>query len=742
MATVALFALAAVLVPILLTDDDAPSGDGRAEPEPVTAAGQTIGRSPSLTRYPYLTDLVNATASTGYATVNWATDRSAPRAEVRWGEADGKSCTANVTEATRAPIVVQDTPQYQWRATLAVKPDTKFCYRVYLKTQPEIDLLGGDASPTFVSQLSAPEPFSFAVFGDWGKAGPDGSNTHQANVLRQIAASGARFVMSTGDTGYPDGTQDSHGDLHHKGHDVSAVFGPDFWPVVGASMPLFPAVGNHDPNEAFILNWPQEKAAALSGGRYRMENYCCLNGTASKDYATAWYAFDAGEARFYVLDAAWAEGNPGTGDDPYKNDYAYHWTPSSEEYRWLENDLASHPSKLKFAFFHYPLYSDQSSERSNPHLRGPQSLEGLLNRHTVNMAFNGHAHIYQRNYKPGPDSLITYVTGAGGARLQSVGGEGCSPNNAYAVGFLPANNSGNACGSAPVPESDERVYHFLLVKVEGSKVTVTPTDELGRTFDVVTYDFGSNGAGAPSPPALKVSAGAGNEMQLSWSPSTDDLGVNGYRIFRDGSLVATVAGHVTTHRDHGLQPDRPYVYEVEAFDGNGLVSRSTQARATSGKRNAVFTFHPTDDATIDSGHPNTNYGASTTGRVDGDRLQHFLLKFSVSGLNGCQVGKATLRLSPTGGSPGASEVRRADPNWTEAALTWANAPAAGEAVVAPLAASPDGLYEAIITPVVAGDGVVSLRVTPRSTNGTVFSSKEQNRGGGHGPELVVECLAR
>jgi len=33
------------------------------------------------------------------------------------------------------------------------------------------------------------------------------------------------------------------------------------------------------------------------------------------------------------------------------------------------------------------------------------------------------------------------------------------------------------------------VYHFLLVTVSGTTVTVTPTDEYGRTFDVVTYHF-------------------------------------------------------------------------------------------------------------------------------------------------------------------------------------------------------------------------------------------------------------
>jgi hypothetical protein len=34
------------------------------------------------------------------------------------------------------------------------------------------------------------------------------------------------------------------------------------------------------------------------------------------------------------------------------------------------------------------------------------------------------------------------------------------------------------------------VFHFLLVTVDGTTVTVAPTDGDGHTFDVQTYDFG------------------------------------------------------------------------------------------------------------------------------------------------------------------------------------------------------------------------------------------------------------
>ena len=61
------------------------------------------------------------------------------------------------------------------------------------------------------------------------------------------------------------------------------------------------------------------------------------------------------------------------------------------------NDLQSHPSQLKFAVFHYPLYVDNPTEPSDTFLRGANSLEGLLTDNGVNMVFNGHAHLYERN---------------------------------------------------------------------------------------------------------------------------------------------------------------------------------------------------------------------------------------------------------------------------------------------------------------------------------------------------------
>jgi Ca2+-binding RTX toxin-like protein len=447
-----------------------------------------------LKRYPYLTDVVNSGA-TGYATVNWATDRSGMTGSVRWGQVsgDGSCAPVNSVAVTRTGILVGSVLEYQWKAGLSLAPDTQYCYRVFLDG---VDLLGTDPSPRFWTQASRGS-LRFAVFGDWGYTDAGGANPDQANVIRRIAESGARFAVTTGDQPqHGSGSQTNWGDLVTVGQGQSTIFGPSFWTVAGAQVPLFATLGNHGLNSAHLTNLPQDRAVETSGGRHQMDTYCCLNGTASASYPSVWYAFDAGGARFYVVDTAWPDGNVGAGSE-YENDYDYHWTTVSAEYQWLKADLEAHSNALKFAFFHFPLYSDVPNEPGDTFLRGPDSLEGLLSRHGVDIAFTGHAHTYQRNLRP-PDGVVSYVTGGGGARLVPVGP--CSAIDAYGIGWSNSAGKGSRCSAAPAPTAIDQVYHFLLVTVNGTSVTVTPTDELGRTFDVQTYDFSvPPPAGPPAP---------------------------------------------------------------------------------------------------------------------------------------------------------------------------------------------------------------------------------------------------
>src|SRR5690606_3351449 len=65
-------------------------------------------------------------------------------------------------------------------------------------------------------------------------------------------------------------------------------------------------------------------------------------------------------------------------------------------------------------------------------------------------------------------------------------------------------------------------------------------------------DDGSGGDDqAPSAPTgLRISGTTTSSISLGWNTSTDDVGVAGYRVYRDGTQVAEVSG--TSFTDTGL----------------------------------------------------------------------------------------------------------------------------------------------------------------------------------------------
>ena len=288
---------------------------------------------------------------------------------------------------------------------------------------------------------------------------------------------------------YPDGSQTNYGDLVNTGSNVSTVFGPSGWSVFGSSTPAFPVLGNHGRSGTFLQNWPTSDAVSASGGKYAMVTYPGQSGASAASFPTAYYAFDVGQARFYVLDADWTDGLVGT-SSLYGQDYLNHWSPGAAEYEWLKADLAAHPGGVKFATFHFPLHSDNATEASDTYLQGVSVLEGLLASNGVDVVFNGHAHMYERN-APALGNMVSYVTGGGGGVLEPTGGVGCTPIDLSSIGWSPTGNIGSRCGNATAPTSPSQVYHFLHVTVSGATVTVAPENALGQTFDVVTYHFPS-----------------------------------------------------------------------------------------------------------------------------------------------------------------------------------------------------------------------------------------------------------
>ncbi len=75
------------------------------------------------------------------------------------------------------------------------------------------------------------------------------------------------------------------------------------------------------------------------------------------------------------------------------------------------------------------------------------------------------------------------------------------------------------------------------------------------------------------PTGLIVTAVPPSQFSLSWTASTDNAGVVGYYVYRNGVLV-TAINAATTYKDGGLSSGT-YSYAVAAYDGAGNVSRET-----------------------------------------------------------------------------------------------------------------------------------------------------------------------
>jgi chitodextrinase len=91
----------------------------------------------------------------------------------------------------------------------------------------------------------------------------------------------------------------------------------------------------------------------------------------------------------------------------------------------------------------------------------------------------------------------------------------------------------------------------------------------------------------PSAPTnLTANAASSTRVDLSWTASTDNMGVTGYNVYRDGTQVGTST--TTTYADTSLVASTTYTYVVRAVDGAGNISLDS---------NSATVTTPTPDTT-------------------------------------------------------------------------------------------------------------------------------------------------
>jgi hypothetical protein len=188
-----------------------------------------------------------------------------------------------------------------------------------------------------------------------------------------------------------------------------------------------------------------------------------------------------------------------------------------------------------------------------------------------------------------------------------------------------------------------------------------------------------------------------------------------------------------------------FAITAKATDNGGSSTTSTAANLNVTSATTTVTLNPTADAYVRGGtYAAINYGTTvdlyvkSAPETDGLYTRKAYLKFSVAGMTGVQ--NAVVRLYAGTVAAFSVKVNETTDAWTETAINWNNAPAAGTLIATKAITAAGVYYEWNVTSFVqsqaAGDGVVSLVFSDAATTNAqiIFSSKEATA---NKPQLVV-----
>ena len=140
-------------------------------------------------------------------------------------------------------------------------------------------------------------------------------------------------------------------------------------------------------------------------------------------------------------------------------------------------------------------------------------------------------------------------------------------------------------------------YYYVVLAVDAAGDLSPPSNQATVTLVDTT---------PPTTPGnLTATAISSSQINLSWSASTDNVGVTGYDLYR-GSVLAATLGNVTTYSDTGLAPSTTYSYYITAFDAAGNVSSDSQTATNHSGRGYTGEHRPAGDERHSAGRPDVD----------------------------------------------------------------------------------------------------------------------------------------
>lgn len=347
---------------------------------------------------------------------------------------------------------------------------------------------------------AAGQPFKFIAVGDMGNG-----KEAQKKIAFQMSLVKPDFIAVTGDVVYMDGRISEYLQRYFPVYHSKYNTPEDGARIIDSTLTVACA-GNHDVGKPEMTKVPNFNEFADLMGYYLFWSMP-LNGPALAPGARNTPAPIGDKARIDALLRAAGERFPRMSN--YSFDYAdSHWLVldanaymdwTDEALRaWVEMDLATTTKKWKFVMFHQPCFTSNTKHQREQRMR---LLAGVFEKYGVDVVFSGHAHCYERSYpirfthrrQPNgaamheegfvagdiacdksfdgstntrPKGVIYVVTGAGGAKLDSVHITGkpalWQPFTQVLIG-------------------DRR--SFSIIDIEGNTLTMRQVDEDGHQID-------------------------------------------------------------------------------------------------------------------------------------------------------------------------------------------------------------------------------------------------------------------
>ncbi len=150
--------------------------------------------------------------------------------------------------------------------------------------------------------------------------------------------------------------------------------------------------------------------------------------------------------------------------------------------------------------------------------------------------------------------------------------------------------------------------------------SLSATDAAGNRSDAVTASItvpNESGGSPPTTPGSVTATATGEQsVNVEWIASTDDTGLSGYEIFRDGVSAGLVGATTTAWNDTGRTPATSYAYTVRAIDEHANFSPLSDPPATATTW-ALDTTAPTVPGDVQAaGASLTSIGVTWTSSTD------------------------------------------------------------------------------------------------------------------------------